>query len=187
MALRKLRYEDESILRKRSKEVKIVDAKILQLLDDMRETLEDINGLGLAAPQIGVLKRVAIIFHMEDDEELEEITEAELEERHDEIVDGTDEEVEAELIELINPVIIEQTGVQAVEEACLSVLGKKGVVQRPAFVRVRALNRYGEEFEVTGEGLLARALCHEIDHLDGVLFVDKATEITNKKTAQEDD
>jgi len=171
MALRNLRYNDESILRKKTREIKEIDDKVLQLLDDMKETLEDINGLGLAAPQIGLLKRVAIIIYEgEDDEEgIEgEGETAEVEER------------EPQLIELINPVIIEQTGVQKVEEACLSITDKKGIVERPMFVKVKALNRYGEEFEITGEGLLARALCHEIDHLDGILFIDKAFEISDK-------
>ena len=166
MALRNLRYNDDSVLRKKAKEVKAIDARTLQLLDDMKETLEDINGLGLAAPQIGVLKRVAIIIYDGDD---------------DEAAEGDEVEAAAPILyELINPVIVEQNGIQKVEEACLSVLGKKGVVERPAFVKVKALNRAGEEVEIIGEGLLARALCHEIDHLDGVLFLDKALEITDK-------
>jgi len=173
MALRNLRYSDESILRKKAKEVKEIDNKVWQLLDDMKETLEDIGGLGLAAPQIGVLKRVAIILYDGEEEETEEADET--------------EERETQLFELINPVIVEQTGVQKIEEACLSITDKKGVVERPAFVRVKALNRHGEEFEITGEGLLARALCHELDHLDGVLFIDKAVELYDKNASPSND
>jgi len=178
MALRNLRFVDESVLRKRAKEVKVIDAKTIQLLDDMRETLEDINGLGLAAPQIGVLKRVAIIIYDGDDNET-------VENENEAVENEEEKEIEAILYELINPVIVEESGVQKVEEACLSVRGKKGVVERPAYVRVKALNRDGDEIEVIGEGLLARALCHELDHLDGVLFTDKAFEITEKDINEE--
>jgi len=161
MALRNIRYHDDTILRKRAKEVKEIDDKIIQLLNDMQHTLDDINGLGLAAPQVGVLKRVVIISYTGDDGE-------------------EDEDIEPIIYELINPVILEQSGSQQIEEACLSVAGKKGIVDRPYRVKVSAQNRAGETYELTGEGLLARALSHEIDHLDGILFIDKALQLMDK-------
>ncbi len=146
MAIRNIRKLGEDVLRKKCREVDVIDNRILTLLDDMADTLYDSNGVGLAAPQVGVLKRIAVI----------------------DIGDG--------LIELINPEIISSDGNQDGPEGCLSVPGKFGNVSRPYKVRVRATDRNGEEFEVEGEELLARAFCHEIDHLDGVIFVDKVTE-----------
>ncbi|UWD50201.1 peptide deformylase [Clostridioides difficile] len=143
MALRQIVQIGEPVLRKKSKKVEKIDAKIIQLLDDMAETMYDAEGVGLAAPQVGILKRVVVI------------------------------DIGEELIELINPEIIETSGEQIDDEGCLSVVGESGEVKRPNYVKVRALNRNGETIELEGEELLARAFCHEIDHLDGILFVDK--------------
>lgn len=133
---------DNELLRKKSREVEKIDQRILTLLDDMAETMYAANGVGLAAPQVGVLKRVVVI----------------------DIGDG--------LIELINPVITYKKGEQTGPEGCLSVPGKTGTVTRPEKVKVRALNRKGEEINIDGEGLMAVALCHEIDHLSGTLYID---------------
>lgn len=138
--------DDEETLRKNSREVTEITPRILTLLDDMAETMYDANGVGLAAPQVGVLRRVVVI----------------------DIGDG--------LIELINPKVVFAKGEITTSEACLSVPGVSGQVTRPEKVIVRALNRNGEEFEIEGEGLLARALCHETDHLNGGLFTDKVIE-----------
>jgi len=146
MAIRNIRKLGEDVLRKKCREVDVIDDRIITLLDDMADTLYDSNGVGLAAPQVGVLKRIVVI----------------------DVGDG--------LIELINPKIISQSGEQDGPEGCLSVPGKFGMVSRPNKVCVRATNRNGEEFELEGEQLLARAFCHEIDHLDGVIFVDKVSE-----------
>jgi peptide deformylase len=143
MAKRIIRELGEDVLRKNAKEVKKIDEKILQLLDDMAETMYDANGVGLAAPQIGILKKIVVI----------------------DIGNG--------LYELINPVILEATGEQTGNEGCLSVPGKMGTVTRPNFVKVEYTNREGERIIVEGEELMARALCHEIDHLSGILYVDK--------------
>ena len=145
MAIRKLLTipEDNDFLRKQSREVTIIDNRILTLLDDMKDTLYAENGVGLAAPQVGVLRRVVVI----------------------DIGEG--------LIELINPVICYKKGEQINAEGCLSVPGRSGTVARPEKVTVRALDRNGKEFELTGEGLLAIARCHEIDHLNGTLYIDK--------------
>ncbi|MBO5733435.1 MAG: peptide deformylase [Clostridia bacterium] len=133
---------DNETLRKKSREVETIDERIITLLDDMAETMYEANGVGLAAPQVGILKRVVVI----------------------DVGDG--------LIELINPVITYKKGEQIDAEGCLSVPGKSGTVSRPEKVMVRALNRNGEEINIEGTGLLARALCHEIDHLSGTIYTD---------------
>ncbi|MGI6502238.1 MAG: peptide deformylase [Anaerostipes sp.] len=145
MALRNIRYynEEDTILRKNSKIVKIIDEKTRILLDDMADTMYRANGVGLAAPQIGVLKRLAVI----------------------DIGEG--------LVKLVNPVIIEQSGEQQDMEGCLSVPDISGEVIRPQKVRIKAQNENGDYFEMEGTDLLARAFCHELDHLDGILFIDK--------------
>lgn len=145
MALRSIRnyFEEDTILRKKSKEVKLIDEKTIVLLNDMADTMYHTNGVGLAAPQIGVLKRIVVI----------------------DIGEG--------LINLINPVIIDESGEQQGEEGCLSVPDIWGEVLRPQKVRIKAQNEKGEYFEMEGTDLLARAICHELDHLDGILFVDK--------------
>lgn len=144
MALREIRKIGDEILRKKSKKIEIVDDRIKTLLEDMVETMIHENGVGLAAPQVGILKRAVVI-------------------------DGD----ELGIIKLINPEIIEAHGIQRDEEGCLSIPGRSGIVERPKKVTVKALKENGEEIVITGEDLLARAFCHEIDHLNGILFVDK--------------
>jgi peptide deformylase len=143
MAIRTIRRDEDEILRKISKKVEVIDERIWTLLDDMRDTMYAAEGVGLAAPQVGVLRRIAIV------------------------------DVGEGLIELINPVIVFEGGEQVDEEGCLSLPGKAGCVRRPQKVIVRALDRKGNTFEIAGTDLLARAFCHEIDHLNGVLFTDK--------------
>ena len=145
MAIREIRKIGDPILRKVSKPVKNFDEKLHILLDDMRETLKKCEGLGLAAPQVGILRRIVVV-----------------------------ETEPGNVIELINPKIIAYSGEQDGQEGCLSVPGRWGMVKRPMHVTVRALNRKGEEFEITGHELLARCFCHELDHLDGTLYTDKA-------------
>ncbi len=142
MALRNSVQEPNETLRKKCRKVEKITERILQLLDDMKETLAKADGVGLAAPQVGVLRRVVII----------------------DVGEGP--------IELINPEILEAAGEQTGEEGCLSVAGRWGVVTRPNYVKVKAMDRQGKERIYEGEGLLARAFCHEIDHLDGRLFID---------------
>lgn len=143
MAIRNILKDGDPTLRKKSREVEKIDQRILTLLDDMIETMYEADGVGLAAPQVGVLKRIIVI------------------------------DVGEGVIELINPIIAEASGEQIEAEGCLSIPGVTGDVKRPEKVKVQGLNRRGERIEVIGEGLLARALCHEIDHLDGILFTDK--------------
>ncbi|AJD30323.1 MULTISPECIES: peptide deformylase [Clostridium] len=143
MAIRNIRKYGDELLRKKSRKVEKIDDRILTLLEDMAETMYSAEGVGLAAPQVGILKRVVVI------------------------------DVGEGLIKLINPEIIETEGSQKDVEGCLSVPGEQGEVERPYKVKVKALNEKGEEIVLEGEELLARAFCHEIDHLDGVLFVDK--------------
>ena len=146
MAIRNIVKVGDPVLAKKCRPVEKIDDRIITLLDDMIDTLYDSNGVGLAAPQVGVLKRIAVI----------------------DIGDG--------LIELINPEIIAQEGTQNDLEGCLSLPGKWGYVERPNKVTVRAMDRNGDEYEYDGEGLLARAFCHEIEHLDGVLFSSHVSE-----------
>ena len=143
MAIRNIRISTDEVLRKKCKEVKEITPNLLTLLDDMADTMYDANGVGLAAPQVGILKRVVVI----------------------DIGEG--------LVELINPVILETSGSQIDDEGCLSVPGKMGTVTRPNVVTVRFQDEHMEWQEMTGTELLARAFCHEIDHLDGILYVDK--------------
>lgn len=147
MALRKIRTDSDEILRKRSKTVDKFDEKLWTLLDDMKDTLHDANGAGLAAVQIGILRRVVVV----------------------DVGDG--------LIELINPEIISVEGEQDGEEGCLSVPGKFGLVKRPKIVRVKAQNRNGDWCIYKGEDLKARCFCHELDHLEGKLYTDIAYEM----------
>ena len=130
---------------KKSREVSEVSERIKILLDDLVDTMREAGGVGLAAPQVGVLRRIVVI-----------------------------ETPDEGLIELINPKIIAYSGEQESEEGCLSVPGRWGITRRPMHVTVRAINRKGETFDITGSGLLAKAFCHEIDHLDGKLYVDCA-------------
>ena len=144
MAKRIIRISTDEVLRKKCKPVKEITPSVLTLLDDMAETMYDANGVGLAAPQVGVLKRIVVI----------------------DIGEG--------LVELINPEIIETSGSQTDYEGCLSIPGKSACVERPNYVKVKAYNREGQEIIVEGTELMARALCHETDHLDGILYIDKA-------------
>ncbi|MHB9927297.1 peptide deformylase [Clostridium botulinum] len=147
MALRQIRLFDDEILRKESKVVEIVDDKIRQILNDMADTMYNTeNGGGLAAPQVGILKRLVVI------------------------------DMGQGLIKLVNPKIIKQEGTQEVIEGCLSIPNKFGRVIRPAKVTVQALNEDREEIILTGTGDLAKCFCHEIDHLEGILFTDLVTE-----------
>ncbi len=144
MALRKIRTGKDEALRKICKPVKEINSSILTLLDDMADTMYDADGVGLAAPQVGVIRRVVVI------------------------------DVGEGLVELINPEILETKGSVKDNEGCLSIPGATAEVVRPAYAKVKALNRDGEEIIVEGRGFMARALCHEIDHLDGILYIDKA-------------
>ena len=143
MALRNIVKEGDPVLRKTARSVLDFDEKLAQLLDDMKETMYEADGCGLAAPQVGILRRICI----------------------DDVGDG--------LIELVNPVIIEESGVQEGSEGCLSLPGEYGITRRPMNVTVKAQDRNGNTFTVSGEALKARAFCHEIDHLNGILYIDK--------------
>ena len=145
MAIRNIVTIDDPVLRKKSRPVVNFDEKLWTLLDDMKETLKKADGAGLAAVQVGILRRAVIV----------------------DVGDGKP-------LELINPEIVETSGEQEGQEGCLSLPGEWGVVRRPEFVRVRAQNRKGQWCMYKGEGLKARCFCHEIDHLDGVVFTDRA-------------
>ncbi|MBP3338103.1 MAG: peptide deformylase [Lachnospiraceae bacterium] len=145
MALRNIRYMGDEVLNKKCKEVKEITPKLLQLVDDMIDTMYEANGVGLAAPQVGILKRIVVI-----DVNMEE----------------------PEPIVLINPVILETSGEQTGSEGCLSAPGKVGMVTRPNYVKVKAFDTDMNEFVLEGTELLARAICHECDHLDGILYVE---------------
>ena len=143
MALRQIVKIGEPVLRKKSKVVKEINDRIIELLDDMADTMYEADGVGLAAPQVGVLRRIAVI----------------------DVGDGP--------IVLVNPEVLETSGSQTGEEGCLSLPGKSGQVTRPNYAKVHAFNENMEEYEVEGEELLARALLHEIDHLDGHMYTEK--------------
>lgn len=147
MALRTILTKEEPTLYKKCRPVVKFDARLHQLLDDMADTLAQANGVGLAAPQVGVLRRAVIVLETN-------------------VPEGEDEY----LIELVNPEIIERSGTQNGPEGCLSVPGEYGLVERPMNVKVRAQDRNGNWFEAEGTGLTARCFCHELDHLDGVVF-----------------
>lgn len=142
MGVMKICRLGEDVLRKKAHPVKEITKRTVALLKDMAETMYAADGCGLAAPQVGILRRVVVI----------------------DVGDG--------LVELINPEILEMSGSQQGPEGCLSVPGKHGLVERPDYVKVRALDRKGREFEFEAEGFFARAVCHELDHLDGILYVD---------------
>jgi peptide deformylase len=145
MALRQIKdYQKDDVLRKKAKPVDKIDDRVEILITDMIETMYDANGVGLAAPQVGILKRIVVV----------------------DIGEG--------IHALINPEIIKETGEQIDYEGCLSIPGVRAKVKRPAEVVVRALDLNGSEIEIKGSGLMARAICHELDHLDGILFIDKA-------------
>ena len=151
MALRNILTKEDPTLYKVCRPVNKFDARLHQLLDDMRETLIDSGGVGLAAPQVGVLRRAVLV-----------------------IETNVPEGEEEKLIELVNPEIVETSGEQDGPEGCLSVPGEYGLVKRPMNVRVRAQDRDGNWFEAEGTGLTARCFCHELDHLEGIVFTSKA-------------
>ena len=157
MAVLNIIKDGDELLRKTSRPVTEITPRIIRLLDDMKDTLHKANGVGLAAPQVGVLRRIAIV-----------------------------ECEPGELIELINPEVIEQSGEQEEVEGCLSVPERWGITKRPAKVKVKATDRHGNTFTVEGEGLLARALCHETDHLDGIIFYDKAVRMLTQDEIEND-
>lgn len=148
MALRSIRKEGEEVLRKKSKKVEEINLRIRMLIEDMFETMYDANGVGLAAPQVGVLKRIFVV--------------------------DTGEEGQRQVF--INPEIISEEGETCTPEGCLSVPGKNGTVVRPQKVVVRALDEFGQEFELTACDFYAKAISHENDHLDGILYIDKVKE-----------
>ena len=156
MAIRNIRISTDEVLRKTCKPIKEITPNLLTLLDDMADTMYEANGVGLAAPQVGILKRAVVI----------------------DIGEG--------LVELLNPVILETSGSQTDEEGCLSLPGKSGTVTRPNYVKVKAYDREMKPFEIEGTELLARAFCHEIDHLDGHMYVEKVEgELTDVEEVEE--
>ena len=161
MARRNILTKEQPALYKKCRPVTEFNPRLHQLLDDMAETLAGENGVGLAAPQVGVLRRAVIVLETNVPEGEEEY-----------------------LIELVNPEIIEATGEQNGAEGCLSVPGEYGLVKRPMHVKVRAQDRNGNTFEVEGEGLTARCFCHEIDHLDGIVFTSKCERMLTEEELQ---
>ncbi len=155
MATRTIVKVGDDRLKKRSREVEKINGRIQELIDDMIETLQAANGVGLAAVQVGVLRRVAIVLD------------------------------EDEYLVLINPEIIEAEGEQEESEGCLSLPGKFGYVKRPEKVKVRATDRNGDELEYEAEGLMARAFCHEIDHMDGIVYVDKMSRFLTEEEIEQ--
>ena len=145
MAIRSIRTEGDEILKKKSKKVEVIDEKIHELIEDMIETLKKYDGVGLAAVQVGILKQIVVIHEGED----------------------------KPIYVLINPEIISQSGVQVVEEGCLSFPNKFAKIERPEKIKIKALDENGKEIIITGKGLLAQAISHEIDHLNGEVFIDK--------------
>ena len=152
MGLRKIMTVKEPCLHKVCRPVEKFDSKLHRLLDDMKETLAEANGVGLAAPQVGILRRVVVV------------------------------DTGEEMLELVNPELLETSGEQVGSEGCLSVPGKYGIVKRPNYAKVRAYDRDGNEFEVEGEELMARCFCHELDHLDGIVY----TEIMERYLTEEE-
>lgn len=157
MAVRNIRQLGDEILKKKCREIREVTPRIQELIDDMLETMYEANGVGLAAPQVGVLKRVVVI----------------------DIGEGP--------IVLINPRLMESSGEQTGEEACLSVPGKYGIVTRPMNVKIEAWNEDMERMELEGDDLLARAFCHEIEHLDGHMYVEKVEDGLHEAVYEEED
>ena len=155
MGLRKILTDQEPALHKVCKPVTNFDSKLFKLLDDMRDTLIESGGVGLAAPQVGILRRVVLVDVGEEDNEI---------------------------VEFINPVMLETDGEQYGPEGCLSVPGKYGLVKRPMYAKVRAQDRNGDWFEAEGEELIARCFCHELDHLDGIVY----TEVMDRYLTEEE-
>ena len=156
MAIRKIvELGQDDVLRKRARKVDKFDKRLWTLLDDMADTMYEADGAGLAAPQVGILKRVVVI------------------------------DVGEGLIELVNPELLEEEGTQMCIEGCLSVPGRRGKVERPEKVRVHAQDRKGNHIELEGEGFLANAICHELDHLDGIMYTDKMIEDVTDQIEEE--
>lgn len=152
MALRQIRVMGDEVLTKQCREVKEMTPRLKTLISDMFETMYDACGVGLAAPQVGILRRVVVV------------------------------DTGEEMLELVNPELLETSGEQVGSEGCLSVPGKYGIVKRPNYAKVRAYDRDGNEFEVEGEELMARCFCHELDHLDGIVY----TEIMERYLTEEE-
>ena len=157
MGLRKILTDAEPALHKVCRPVEKFDRRLHKLLDDMRQTLAEANGVGLAAPQVGILRRVVIV--------------------------DTGEEI----LELVNPELLETDGEQVGAEGCLSVPGKYGLVKRPYYAKVRAQNRDGEWFEAEGEELIARCFCHELDHLDGIVYTEVMERFLTDEELEQDE
>ena len=157
MGIRKILTDKEPALHKVCKPVEVFDRKLHKLLDDMADTLEEAQGVGLAAPQVGILRRVVIVDTGEG------------------------------LLELINPTMLETSGEQVGAEGCLSVPGKYGLVKRPYFAKVRAQDRDGQWYEVEGEELIARCFCHELDHLDGIIYTEVMERFLTEEELQFED
>lgn len=158
MAIRQIVKEGDSVLTKKCREVVKFDDRLAQLIDDMIETLHESGGVGLAAPQVGVIRRVVVIDISQE---------------------------QNQVIELVNPVIIETEGEQESVEGCLSCPGDWGITVRPNYVKVKAFDRHGNEFTVEGKELLAKAFCHELDHLDGIIFKQVAKRMLTKEECEE--
>lgn len=161
MALRKILTEEDEQLKKRSRKVEKFDDRLHQLIDDMRETLENAGGVGLAAPQVGILRRVVVLIDVNQEPE--------------------------EVVELINPEVLETRGEERVIEGCLSVPGRWGYVTRPTWAKIRAQDRDGNWFEREGEGMVAQCFCHETEHLDGHLFTEKVEEYVDIEALRAED
>ena len=157
MGLRKILTDKEPALHKVCKPVTSFDAKLHKLLDDMAETMQDANGVGLAAPQVGILRRVVTV------------------------------DLGDEILELVNPSLVETDGEQVGAEGCLSVPGKYGLVKRPYVAKVKAQDRFGDWFEVEGEELIARCFCHELDHLDGIVYTEVMERFLNEEELMADE
>ena len=157
MGLRKILTDKEPSLHKVCRPVEKFDGKLHKLLDDMVETMKDAHGVGLAAPQVGILRRIVVV--------------------------NTGEEV----LELVNPTLLETDGEQIGAEGCLSVPGKYGLVKRPYYARVRAQDRFGDWYEVEGEELIARCFCHELDHLDGIVYTEVMERFLTEEELMADD
>ena len=157
MGIRRILTDKDPALHKTCREVEKFDRRLHKLLDDMRDTLEEANGVGLAAPQVGILRRVVIV--------------------------DTGEEI----LELINPTLVETDGEQEGPEGCLSVPGKYGLVKRPYYAKVRAQDRYGEWYEAEAEELIARCFCHELDHLDGIVYTEVMERFLTEEELEADD
>ena len=157
MGLRKILTDKDPALHKVCKPVTSFDAKLHKLLDDMAETMQEANGVGLAAPQVGILRRVVVV------------------------------DLGDEILELVNPSLLETDGEQIGAEGCLSVPGKYGLVKRPYYAKVRAQDRHGEWFEVEGEDLIGRCFCHELDHLDGIVYTEVMDRFLTEEELMADD